>query len=208
MLFLLFSVFCSAQDKAQTNQWRGLVLGEATVENTIETLGKPKSDKSDQKFRPIKFNEWFDVKAKDFRILHYEDKQNINGFDDVKLVFRANKLVVIRLEPKKLEANALPLAYDSEFVYLSDKFSESMNPNDFEQNRGQSFPKSYPTVYFLTNITPNAYAFAMVANNSFGSILGKSMGVKDASESLPGKVDMIDLISTSLLSKEGTNLLK
>lgn len=206
--FILFACVMVFGQKAQTNQWRGLILDEATPEKAIEILGKPKTDKENQAYRPLKFNEWFDVKKKDFRILHYEDVSQIEGFKDVKLIFRDNKLVAIWLEPKKLEANTLEMAYDAEFRYLSDKTAESMNPRDFERNQGRSYPKSFPTVYFVMNKNDSAYAFAMVANNSFGSILGKSMGVNDASESLPGNVAIINLISKSLESKAGVNLLK
>lgn len=203
-----FSVLISAQEKAQTNQWRGLVLDDATPEKAIEVLGKPKSDKQGQKFRPIKFNEWFDVKGKTFRILHYENAQTVKGFDDVKLVFRDDKLVVIWLEPEKLEASLLALSYEGEFIYLSDKMAESFFPSDFERNQGKTYPKSYPELYYLMNKTEYSYAFAMIANNSFGAIFGKALGVKDASESLPGKISVIQLISTSLQTSKGTNLLK
>lgn len=207
ILILIFSFSIFGQ-KAQTNQWRGLILDEAIPEKAVEVLGKPKTDKDNEAYRPLKFNEWFDVKEKNFRVLHYEDAQKVEGFKDVKLYFRKGKLVAIWLEPEKLEANSLEMAYDAEFRYLSDKFSESMNPRDFERNQGRSYPKSFPTVYFLMNKNDSTYAFAMIANNSFGSIFGKSMGVKDASESLPGKVAIINLISKSLESKAGVNLLK
>lgn len=205
---MLFCVSAFGQDKAQINQWRGLILDEATPEKAIEILSKPKTDKDAQKFRPIKFNEWFEVKEKVFRILHYENAEAIKGFDDVKLIFKDNKLVCISLEPEKLEANLLALSYEGDFVYLSDKLNESMRPGDFERNEGRSFPKSYPTVYYLMNKSESSYAFAMVDNGSFGSILGKSMGVRDASESLPGKIAVIQLISTSLQTSKGTDLLK
>ncbi|MGI8670881.1 MAG: hypothetical protein ACR2J3_13705 [Aridibacter sp.] len=208
IIFILIFSFSIFGQKAQTNQWRGLVLDEAIPEKALEVLGKPKTDKDNEAYRPLKFNEWFDVKEKNFRVLHYEDAQKVEGFKDVKLYFRKGKLVAIWLEPEKLEANSLEMAYDAEFRYLSDKFSESMNPRDFERNQGRSYPKSFPTVYFLMNKNDSTYAFAMITNNSFGSILGKSMGVKDASESLPGKVAIINLISKSLESKAGVNLLK
>lgn len=205
-LFLTLSLI--AQDKAKITEWRGLILDQATPEKAIEVLGKPKTDKTAQKFRPLKFNEWFDVEAKNFRELHWEKSGQIEGFDDVKLFFRADKLVSIWLEPKKLEANALQISYDGEFVYLTDKMAQLFNPKDFERNQGKTYPKSFPEVYYLMNKNDAAYGFVLVANNSFGSILGKSLGVQDAGESLPGNISVINLISKSLESKKGTNLLK
>lgn len=204
----VFTIFTSGQEKAQTDRWRGLVLDEATPEKAIEVLGKPKTDKEAQKFRPIKFNEWFDVDGKKFRILHYENSVAVNGFDDVKLIFRDNKLVCISLEPEKLGANLLALSYEGEFVYLSDKALESFSPGDFERNQGRSYPKSYPEYYYLMNKTVKSYAFALIGNSSFGSIFGKALGVKDASESLPGNVSVIQLISITLQTSKGTELLK
>lgn len=63
---LILSVFAFAQDKAKTNQWRGLILDEATPDQAVEILGKLKTDKENQPYRPLKFNEWFDVKGKTF----------------------------------------------------------------------------------------------------------------------------------------------
>lgn len=208
LLPLFILIFALSIYSQKPNEWRSLVLDESSPEKAIEVLGKPKTDKLNQSFRPLKFNEWFDVGKKDFRIFHYEDVASIEGFKDVKLTFRNDKLVSITLEPKELGANALPRSYETEFVYLSDKFSESMNPRDFERNQGKSYPKSYPAVYFLMHKADQSYVFAMIANNSFGSLLGKSMGVKDASESLPGKVAMIQLISRNLEETKSKDLLK
>lgn len=205
---LLILILASSIFAQSPNSWKGLVLDEATSENAIEVLGKPKTDKSNESFRPLKFNEWFDVKGKIFRTLHYEDGAGIEGFKDVKLAFKNNKLIAITLEPEKLAASALTKSYEAEFVYLSDKFSESMNPNDFERNQGKTYPKSFPTGYYLMHSAANSYIFALIANNSFGSIMGKSMGVKDASESIPGRVHTLQLITKSLEETKSKDLLK
>lgn len=111
----------------------------------------------------------------------------MEGFKDVKLAFRNDKLVSITLEPKELVVNALPRSYKAKFVYLSDKFAESASPQDFERNQGRTYPKSYPTVYFLMHKADPSYVFAMIANNSFGSILGKCMGAKMPLNRFPAK---------------------
>jgi hypothetical protein len=205
LLVLSFAIQAAAQ---QPDRWRGLIIDESSPEEAKRLLGEPKTDKESQSFRPLKFNEWFDVKNKNFRILHYENASSIDGFSDVKLVFRDAKLVVISLEPKKLEAHAVSRSYDGDFVFLSDKFAESTSPEDFERNQGRSYPKSFPTVYYLMNKASNSYVFVMVANDSFASILGKSVGVRDASESLPGKIAVIQLISRRLEDSKGVDLLK
>lgn len=205
---ILILVLSFAAFGQSPNQWHGLILDEATPEKAIADLGNPKTDKDGQGYRPLKFNEWFDVKEKNFRVLHYENNAKIEGFKDVKLTFRGGKLVSILLEPEKLAANALSRAYNLEFNYLNRNIDEAFNPNNFERNQGKVYPKSYPTVYFLGHKAETSYLFAMVGNSSFGSILGKSMGVGDASESLPGKVLMIEYISKKLEETKSKDLLK
>lgn len=207
-LFILIFVLSFTVFSQNPDSWRGLVLDEATPEKAAEILGKPKTDKANQSFRPLKFNEWFDVKTKNFRIFHYENAAAIEGFKDVKLIFRNEKLVALTLEPEKLEASALSRAYGVEFQYLSDKISQSMAPRDFERDNGKTYPKNYPDIYYLMHNAEKSYIFALIANNSLGAILGKGMGVKDASESIPGKVAVIQLITKSLEETKSRDLLK
>lgn len=207
-LFVLsLSVFGQNNDKAQTDRWRGLILDEATPEQVLDKFKNPKADKSNQPFRPLKYNEWFAVKNnKNFRFIHY---QNIEGFKDVKLFFLQNKLVAIQLEPEKLAAALLTQTYGVNFEVLVSGFEQAANSQDYERDKGKVYPKSFPTVYEVMNKSDKSYLFAGIANNSFGTILGKSMGVDiDDSNSLPGKVYMIQLISRKLESSSGTNLLK
>jgi len=89
-LTLFFSANAFAQ---QTNQWRGLVLDQATPEQALETLGKPKVDKPAAKFRPMKYDEWFDYKKTSFRMLEFD---KIEGFSKVKLFFLEGTLRAIR----------------------------------------------------------------------------------------------------------------
>ncbi len=204
---LVFAICTLGQDKAQTNQWRGLILDEATPEQVLEKFKNPKTDKGNQQFRPLKYNEWFKVKNnKNFRFIHYE---NIEGFKDVKLFFLESKLIAIQLEPEKLAASALEQSYGVDFEVLISGFEQAVNSGDYERDKGKVYPKSFPTVYEVMNKSEKSFLFAGIANNSFGTILGKSMGVDvDDSNSLPGKVYMIQLISRKLESNTGTNLLK
>lgn len=208
IIFILLFTFSSfgQTEKASLDSWRGLTLDQSTSEQILEKFSGQKTDKSNQPFRPLKYDEWFDKKNKNFRVIHYE---NIEGFKDVKLFLLNNKLVVIQLEPKQLAASALQKAYEVEFEPLISGFDQAASPRDYERNKGKVYPKSFPTVYNLLGQTEQAIAFAGVGNSSFGAILSKSMGVGiDDSNSLPGKIFMLQLISRTLENNKGIDLLK
>lgn len=196
LIILLLAIATLAQnDTAQFDRWRGMVLDESTPEQALATFQKPKSDKAGQKYRPIKYNEWFDTKSKLFRELHFE---GIEGFKDVKLYFLKEKLVCIHLEPEKLAASILPQTYGTELEILIGDADKAFNP------RG-----GYPDMYSVMKKTNNSYFFAMIFNTSFGAIMGKSMGIQQKDlNSMPGKVGAIQMISRTLESSKGTNLLK
>jgi hypothetical protein len=198
--------FIFGQNKAMPDRWREMVLDESTTEQALAKFPNPKADKKDQIFRPLKYNEWFNVKNnKNFRLLHYE---NIEGFKDVKLFFLDNKLVVIQLEPEKLAASLLPQTYGTDFEVLVSGFDKAVSSKDFEREKGKTYPKRFPTVYEVMHKADKSYIFAGIGNSSFGSILSKSVGLEDDPNSMPGKVLMIQLISRSLENKAATNLLK
>ncbi len=206
ILLFVWSLSVCGQDKALPDRWRELILDEATPEQVLEKFKNPKADKPNQSFRPLKYNEWFNVKNnKNFRLIHYE---NIEGFKDAKLFFLDNKLVVIQLEPEKLGASALAQSYGVDFEVLVSGISKALSPQDFDRDKGKAYPKRFPDFYEVMHKAEKSCIFAGIANNSVGSILGRGIGLEDDSNSLPGKVSMIQLISRKLESNSGTNLLK
>ncbi|NNE98935.1 MAG: hypothetical protein HKN25_07930 [Pyrinomonadaceae bacterium] len=206
----VFLIVCvseiSAQGTAKTNEWRGLKLGVSTSSDAIGLFGKPTADRLRQKYRPMKFDEWFDVGTADFRVFVYEGGRALRGFKSVRLFFRDDFLMVIRLKPRKMKALALERAYDSEFEYVPDRFSEIFLPGDYGRRRkGPNRPKNYPMFYYLLNETNESYALAAIDNNSVREVFGDPRYSRGG---VPGSVNTLDLISTKLESDDGSDLLK
>lgn len=206
MLIVFSFVAISAQDKPSLDKWHGMVLDQTTPAQALEVFTSPKEDKTGQSFRPAKYNEWFNVKDnKNFRVIHWE---NIEGFGDVKLYFLSDKLVAIHLEPDKLKASLVSKTYGVEFEPVFGGADKVISPGDFDRSNGKSTARRFPTVYYLMYQGAKSYAFVMVDNSSFGSVLGKTVGVEDDPNSVPGKAKILELISRSLENKQGTDLLK
>jgi hypothetical protein len=206
VFFIVFSGEIFAQGTAKTNEWRGLKLGVSTTSTAIRLIGKPAADRLRQKYRPMKFDEWFDVETADFRVFLYEGRRALRGFKSVRLYFRDDVLMVIRLKPGKMKASALDRAYDSEFVYVPDRVSEIFLPGDYGRRRkGRKRPKNYPMFYYLLNESDEAYALASIDNNSVREVFGDR---RDSRGGVPGSINTLDLISTKLESDDGEDLLK
>ncbi len=85
-------------DSPQPDRWRGLIIDEATPDDAIKLLGKPKKDKTDS-LKIFGIQDWLSkqIKEKKFRLLGYEKPE---GLDFVWLGFLDDKLVFTKLEPK------------------------------------------------------------------------------------------------------------
>lgn len=186
------------------DSWRGLRLDETTPAVVLEKFEKPKEDKSGVGFRPLKYDEWF-IKDKNYRMIHFE---NIEGFSDVMLYFRDDKLVVIHLEPKNLKASLLPQTYNADFDVLVSGIDKAAFPNDTETVRGKNYPKHFPQLYWLMHRAEKSICFVMVGNNSARSILGSLGASTDDMNSFPGNAEQIQLISNSIRNTKGSDLLK
>jgi hypothetical protein len=60
-LLFLITTAAAAQEKAQLDRWRGLILEESTYEDAEKILGKPVKDKIDQTFNPLMYSKWFGI---------------------------------------------------------------------------------------------------------------------------------------------------
>lgn len=204
LLLLLLFVFPLIAFAQKPNEWKGLVLNESTPEKVIEVFGKPKTDKPNA--LPIFQGKWMtkNIRQKTWRLLHYE---NVVGFNDVKLGFDSNsKLVLIHLEPKKIEAQAFLSAYpDLEFRFAD----EVLTPADFKSPRRDDTTKSLGVYYVLIGLNDSTFVFTGVGNatGSVASTMFGGMGRK-ASRSVAGDVKVIQLVSRTLENKEGVDLLK
>lgn len=209
LLVLLSTLSLKAQ---QPDQWRGLVLDQATPEDAIKVLGKPEKDKPNESLRIFGgVANWLTKKRKEkvFRRLEFSLGKE-SGVQKAYLSFLDNKLVLMTLDLKSGEVgpNGLSNIYGIEFSPLIGSLALAMFEKDYERNQGKIYPKSYPTVYDLVGISDRSFVSAMVSNSSFGSILGKSMGIPATPNNFPGKVEFVDLVSKSLANRDGADILK
>jgi len=202
-LTLFFSANAFAQ---QTNQWRGLVLDQATPEQALETLGKPKVDKPAAKFRPMKYDEWFDYKKTSFRMLEFD---KIEGFSKVKLFFLEGTLRAIELSPKKLEAALVSKSYGVDFEPILPGGLSNVPSGRLATDSRVNRSIEFPTVYYLMHRAELSFIFVLVDNVSLRSTLGTILvGPMDDVNSVPGKAGVIQLLSRSLETTKGSDLLK
>lgn len=180
------------EDGPKPDRWRGLILDESTAEDALKTLGKPSKDKTV-------------TKQTVSRIVTFK---NLEGISEARLIFEKDRLVVISLKPsQKIDAKAIPNIYGLEFEPRVSGFEEAINPRDYERHKGKVYPKTYPAVYELISVTPRSRVTCLIANNSFGSILKQSAGVRDESE-FPGHAILIQLVSRTLDNHKGADALK
>ncbi|HLM00128.1 MAG TPA: hypothetical protein VK400_03670 [Pyrinomonadaceae bacterium] len=193
-------------DSPKPDRWRGLVIDEATPDDAIKLLGKPDKDKTDS-LQIFGIRDWLtkDIKQKKYRVLGYEKPE---GLDYVVLGFLDEKLVFIKLDPKKLPTNALARAYGIEFAPNFNGINVAFNPKNFERNQGKLYPKNYPAVYDLIAVSEKTFLCAAVDNSSFGSVLKEAMGVPDSTISFPGKIIYLQIVSRKLENLDGVDQLK
>lgn len=204
-LALCAPALAQEQDRPMPDRWRGLVIDQSTPEDAIKTLGQPASDKNDG-FRPYPFDKRISTKGRTFRHLKFKE---VSGLDSALLVFTDDKLVCISLDLKEhIAATAIPNNYGIEFEPKIGALSSSSNPRDYERHEGKLYPKNYPAGYYLVGETPEVWIGAAIRNSSLGSaLLGSSRGSTGAG-AFPGKAISVIILSRSLASREGADVLK
>jgi len=134
--------------------------------------------------------------------------RKLDGISEAQLSFINDRLVVVSLKPsKQIDAKAIPNIYGIEFEPRVSGLDEALNPGDYERHKGRVYPKTYPAVYELISMTTHSRVTCLIANNSFGSILKQSAGVRDEGE-FPGHVILIQLVSRTLDDRKGADILK
>lgn len=212
LLCLTLSVFGQTDatetksDSPQPDRWRGLIIDEAAPDEAIKLLGKPKKDKIDS-LKIFGIQDWLSkqIKEKKFRLLGYEKTE---GLDFVWLGFLDDKLVFIKLEPKKLPATALARAYGIDFAPNFNGINVAFNPKNYERNQGKLYPKNYPAIYDLIAVSEKTFLSAAVDNGGFGSILKEAVGVPDSAISFPGKTIYLQIVSRKLENLDGIDQLR
>lgn len=198
-LFPLFILLFVITSSGQSDQWRGLVIDEATSEQALALFGKPKSDK-----RPYAKYKKATPEMKAWRVLHYE---SIEGFNDVKLTFNdKDTMIMLQLEPKKITAGQFAASYpDIEFQVNTN------GPGGMPGNVRAPQPLFTPghttqAAYFIEGSNSKVKISAVVAN-AMGSVFGRLIGSDP--KTLPGEVKVIILSSQSINAQsQGSDLLK
>lgn len=182
-------------DKAQPDRWRGLILDQSTPDDAIRILGKPKKDKISG-FKPYPLEKRFNLKG-EFR--HFQYKK-LTGVKNAELVFTQGKLISIFLElEKSIPATALQNIYG---VVFEPKFSNM----DKAFNSGQG---GFPVAYNLVAKTEHSYVSALVTQSAMSyALLGGGSRGSNSDGAFPGKTKLIQLISRSLETNEGVDVLK
>ncbi|HEX7313304.1 MAG TPA: hypothetical protein VF297_05260 [Pyrinomonadaceae bacterium] len=210
LAFCLTLTVYAQNDSPQPDRWHGLTLDQSSPEDAVASLGQPTKDHlSSLRVDPL--SSWITKKRKEkvFRTLEY--KKPVAGVEKVWLSFLDGKLVSILLDMKEgtVSPNGLSGIYGLEFRPLIGQAELAFNPRDYERDKGQIYPKTYPTVYHLTAASEKSFLTAMIGNvPSFGGVFAKGLGVPDKPGSFPGKVMLIQLISRTLENKDGADALK
>lgn len=209
---LVFLVLTAGVVAQQPDRWRELILDKTTPDEAFKVLGKADKDETGQQLRLFgNISKWVTKKQKEkiFRKIEFKLGKD-EGVQKAVLYFLDEKLVRIMLDLKagEVSPNALGRIYGVELAPMVGAMDIAMSPRDFERNQGKVYPKSFPTVYYLVGVSEKSFVSGMVGNASFGSILGKSMGVPDQPGNFPGKVEYIDLISRTLENRDGADILK
>ena len=208
-LLLSAPLFLSCADgPPQPDRWRGLILDSTSPAEAASTLGSVTSDKLDRLFLgPLR--KWF-TPGLNGKTLRKQSFKAVDGFEQVDLYYRNEKLVVIQLMvAKPVAPTALKNIYGLEFEPCIDGIMEGFRPQDFERHAGRTYPKTFPSAYSLVAVSEHSIVSAGVSNSSLGSVMLQSMGARDtAGGGFPGKVKSVQLISRTLENRSGEDLLK
>jgi len=204
---VLLSVPSFAADGPRPDAWHNLTLNITTPSQASQELGTPVSDKPDRLFIH-RISRWFES-GLNHKNLRKQVFKAVEGFSDVALYYKEDKLVVIQLSLSKgIEPTALKNIYGIEFQLFTGGM-EAAIPAGYTLDGNKVQAKNYPSEYSLVAIAERSVISASVNNSGFGTILRQSAGVPDVYGSgFPGKVKMVQLISRTLESRAGGELLK
>ncbi len=178
IVFIFLGLIATASAQ-QPDRWRNLIIDVSTPEDAIEILGKPKSDKiGDRSPSYLLYHSKLFIKdiGKTMRMMKWK---KVDGFNEVILRFNANKLAMIRLEPKKISAETFAASY-----------------SDVSFDFGGQSPGSYE----LKGESGKTYIFAAVSKG-FGGLFATALSRTSGGDTNPtnnkfiGQVKMIEIIS-------------
>jgi hypothetical protein len=188
--------FAQEQTQYRSDGWRGLTLDQSSVEDAMQSLGRPAEDKVGS-LNVRNAPEWVTTKRKEqvFRKLVYK---NLDEVKRSELSFLDNKLVMISLILKRpLPAKDLAGKYGTDFVVIKSKIPKGSRPGDYEGRKEGFAPGVYPPVYMMVTVSTRSVVAASVVDVSAKNVLKRAVNspMKDA---LPGNVFVIETISRRL----------
>ncbi len=204
VLALSVAAFAQEQGRQTPERWRNLVIDQSTPDDAMRTFGRPVSDQFED-FKPYPLNKWINTTGKSFRQLRYK---NSPGLGSVRLVFTANLLVAVMLDPdKRTPATVIANSYGIEFEPKLNGIDASAVSSQTEQRASQLEPQSYPPNYFLLGTTSKVWIVFGIDNSSAAS-LSPSPSNTTGARAFPGKAMSMLILSRSLDSRVGSGVLK
>ena len=165
--FLFVTSAVIAQAVATPDGFHGLTLNETTVQNVIDALGQPQTDKIGS-LDSSKLDKWLDAKHKEkiFRQLTYKNRD----FVKIELSFLDDKLVMIDLTfSKTFEVQKLANLFGVEFAGLGGPISLPDKPG---QMPGGFIATGWPNYYTKVAVSDKTFLIANCASQGGGSSPG------------------------------------
>lgn len=177
--------------------WRGLVFNESSIEITIQTIGKPKRQRTET-LKTLFYSDEKVTGKLESQTIEYE---KLDGWERVKLTFVNNKLLRAKFWPpnKKKLASGLPSIYGADFTSV-EGFAKGVALSIFENQKEPAVPKVYSTIYFMVAAQPDRYIVASINNGSFAA-LWKDATRKPTIQMFPGFVEDVEIVSRAIEKK-------
>ena len=190
MKTLLANFFCLvmltggtfAQTVATPDGFKGLMLNESTVDDTITALGTPDADKVDS-LDVSKLSKWLEPKHKEkvFRKLTYKNRD----FSKIELSFLDNKLVMIDLNfAKRYDVKKISNLFAVPFAVLGGPINLPDKPG---QMPGGFLATTYPAYYTMVAISDKTFLIANCASEGNGTSPGSVERTRQISRVLEKK---------------------
>jgi len=219
IIVLSLSVFA-----AQPNRWHGLLLDQSSPDQAIQTLGKPTLNdlgafqvvikRYAKKYHSPGVYTAFRIAssqtAKGLPV-HFMLFEGAEGFKNVVLIFREEKLAMICLAPDKtntIKAADIQEEYGIPFRPIFDQRDFDAMWTMWDQSNQEVRPRQYPPYYNLVGSSPDGLSGIVVGvrnEPSFGKTLLQGLSestahVPLADEKNPGKVVSLELLSPHALA--------
>jgi hypothetical protein len=188
ILLSFLSIVISAQE---CFQWKNLKLGQSSLAETVNLLGKPDKDRPDKPgFDKITARE--DGERLIFRKLRYK---KLDFYREVELLFLNEKLFSLEFkpEPKTILAADLKRRFDIEFLYAGD-LSTHIKFSDYQGKTANGVQSVLPAHYNLVSVRRNCAVVAEIDNGSAKTM--ELFGFKTLPEGMfPGTVKAIRIFN-------------